>query len=81
VVSDLLELELIDAPEKVRELLYKYPTESFERIKLTEDAIELADKYISEKVVGKTSLEDCRQIAMATSHKVDVLQVGILNTS
>ena len=39
VVSDLLELELIDAPEKVRELLYKYPTESFERIKLTEDAI------------------------------------------
>jgi hypothetical protein len=28
---------------------------------------------IAEKVVGKTSLEDCRHIAMATIHKVDVL--------
>jgi len=40
---------------------------------LTEEAIELADTYISEKVVGKTSLEDCRHIALATIHKVDVL--------
>jgi hypothetical protein len=32
-----------------------------------------ADAYIEEKVVGKTSLEDCRHIAMATIHKVDVL--------
>ena len=40
---------------------------------MTEDAIILADKYINEKVVGKTSLEDCRHIALATIHKVDVL--------
>jgi len=33
----------------------------------------LADMYISEKVVGKTSLEDCRHIALATINKVDVL--------
>jgi hypothetical protein len=31
------------------------------------------DTYISEKVVGKSSLEDCRHIAMATIYKVDVL--------
>ena len=37
------------------------------------DTIKLADAYINEKVVGKTSLEDCRHIAMATIHKVDVL--------
>lgn len=72
VVSDLLELELIGAPKKVRELLYKYPSSSFERIKVSNEAIELADKYIAEKVVGKTSLEDCRHIALATIHKVDV---------
>jgi len=35
--------------------------------------MELADRYIAEKVVGKTSLEDCRHIALATINKVDVL--------
>ena len=73
VVSDLLDLELINAPQKVRELLHNYSIEKFNRIELTEEAILLADTYISEKVVGKTSLEDCRHIAMATIHKVDVL--------
>lgn len=73
VVSDLLDLELLDAPERVRVLLHKYPVGSFERVLLTKEAIKLADNYISEKVVGKTSLEDCRHIALATIHKVDVL--------
>ena len=33
----------------------------------------MADKYITEKVVGKTSLEDCRHIALATIYRVDTL--------
>jgi predicted nucleic acid-binding protein len=73
VVSELLDLELINAPQKVRELLHNYSAEKFNRIELTEEAIKLADIYIAEKVVGKTSLEDCRHIAMATIDKVDVL--------
>jgi predicted nucleic acid-binding protein len=73
VVSDLLDLELINAPQQVREHLLKYSPDKFQRVELTEEAIKLADTYINEKVVGKTSLEDCRHIAMATIHKVDVL--------
>jgi hypothetical protein len=73
VVSDLLDLELTSAPKNVRELLHKYSPDKFERIQLTLDAIKLADTYISEKVVGKTSLEDCRHIALATIYRVDVL--------
>ena len=73
VISELLDLELINAPLKVRELLYNYSADKFERVELTEDAIKLADTYIVEKVVGKTSLEDCRHIALATINKVDVL--------
>lgn len=73
VVSDLLDLELINAPEKVRNLLQKYSTDKFERIELNEESVKLADKYIAEKVVGKTSIEDCRHIALATINKVDVL--------
>ena len=73
VVSDLLDLELLSAPERVRQLLQQYPPSFFERIELSEEALKLADTYIEENVVGKTSLEDCRHIALATLHKVDVL--------
>lgn len=73
VVSDLLDLELINAPKQVREHLLQYSADKFERVDLTEEAIKLADTYIAEKVVGSTSLEDCRHIALATINKVDVL--------
>ena len=73
VVSDLLDLELINAPQQVREHLFKYSADKFQRVELTKEAIKLADTYIDEKVVGSTSLEDCRHIALATIYKVDVL--------
>lgn len=73
VVSDLLDLELIEAPEQVRQLIEKYSADKFERVALTADANQLANAYITEKVVGKTSLEDCRHIALATINRVDVL--------
>ena len=73
VISDLLELELNDAPKNVKRLLLEFPDYCFERIELTHDAFSLADKYVEEKVVGKTSIEDCRHIALATVNKVDVL--------
>lgn len=69
MVSDLLDLEMIDAPERVRELLHKYPSDCFERVSLTEESMILADAYISKMVVGKTSLADCRHIALATEQK------------
>jgi predicted nucleic acid-binding protein len=73
VVSDLLDIELINAPERVRTLLNNYPREKFQRVELSEESVKLANFYIEEKVVGKTSLEDCRHIALATIYKVDVL--------
>ena len=73
IVSDLLDLELLNAPPLVKEHLLKYTADKFERVELTQDAIQLADAYIEAKVVGKTTLEDCRHIALATINKVDVL--------
>ena len=73
VISDLLELELIQAPSHVSELLLKFPGDRFERIELTQEVMDLADKSISGKVVGRTSLSDCRHIALATINRVDVL--------
>ena len=71
VISDLLDLELINAPDKVKNSLNKYDNNKFERIKLSQESIFLANEYIKHKVVGISSLEDCRHIAMATVHKVD----------
>jgi hypothetical protein len=73
VVSDLLDLELLNAPAHVKELLFRFSADFFERVELTDEAIKLAEKYVEEKVVGKTSIEDCRHIAIATIYKVDVL--------
>ncbi len=69
----MLDLELLNAPLQVKEHLLQFSADKFERVELTEEAVLLADKYIEEKVVGKTSLEDCRHIALATVNKVDVL--------
>ena len=73
IVSDLPDLELLNALPNVKKLLLKYSADKFERVELTQDVIQLADTCIVEKVVGKTSLEDCRHIALATINKVDVL--------
>lgn len=53
IVSDLLDLELINAPQQVREHLLKYSADKFQRVELTEEAIKLADTYIANKVVAK----------------------------
>ena len=73
VVSEVLTGELENAPERVRTLLDNYASDYLEKVPLTTEARELASKYIAENVVGKTSLDDCRHIALATIHKVDVL--------
>ena len=66
-------MELTEAPKEVREMLYKFSPDKFERVQLTKEATKLAYTYISERVVDKTSLEDCRHIALATINRVDVL--------
>jgi hypothetical protein len=68
-----LEVELLRAPAFVRELLASIPSEYIEHLRLTSEAIELADGYIEAKVVGKTSRADCQHIAMATLSNADVL--------
>ncbi len=73
ILSDLLEAELLRAPLFVRELLLRIPAKYIEKIRISQEAIELADKYINGKVVGKTSRADCQHIAIATLCKADVL--------
>jgi hypothetical protein len=73
VISDLMDIELEGAPEKVKNLLFNFSNDCFERVSLTKEAQELGQIYVNEKVVGQTSIEDCYHIAMATINNVDVL--------
>jgi predicted nucleic acid-binding protein len=73
VTSSVLMQELQKAPKNVQALLGKYDESCFEYVELSSEATELAEKYISEQVVGKTSIDDCRHIAIATIYKADVL--------
>lgn len=71
--SDIVEFELETAPKKIKEHFSQIPNQCKEFLEIDEAAENLARKYIKEKVVGKTSLDDCRHIAIATVHKADFL--------
>ncbi len=73
VLSDITEGELQEAPEMIRNLFIELSTGLATKIELTEEAVQLADTYLAEKVVGKTSRVDCFHIALATIHQVDIL--------
>ena len=73
VYSDLCEFELDKAPEKVKEHFLNLYKSQTEYVEITEEINELAEEYIKEKVVGETSIDDCRHIACTTLNKVDYL--------
>ena len=73
IISELLEEELINAPGQVKDFFRTLPPSQLEFVRLTKEAIELAEMYIEEKVVGETSRADCRHIALATLNNADVL--------
>lgn len=73
VYSDLCEFELENAPEKVKTHFLSLDKNQTEFVEITEEINQLAQEYINEKVVGETSIDDCRHIACATINKVDYL--------
>ena len=73
VLSDITEGELQEAPKMIRNLFIELSAGLATRIELTEEAVQLADMYLAEKVVGKTSRVDCFHIALATIQRVDIM--------
>ncbi|MEI6312657.1 MAG: PIN domain-containing protein [Bacteroidota bacterium] len=64
--STVTEDELISAPQNVKDLVKNIKVNNTEFLDTTDEAVELATQYISEKVVGQTSFADCLHIAIAT---------------
>ena len=72
-MSDLLEREIQPAPPFVRDFFGSIPESQIERVVSTDESDDLAERYIAENVVGQSSLDDCKHIALATLAHADVL--------
>jgi hypothetical protein len=71
--SRLTDIELMPAPESVKRLANSLPESVIEFIDISDEAINLAEQYLKENVVGKTSRADCIHIALATLSNADIL--------
>ena len=71
--SAVTQEELEFAPDPVKELVTDLRADQTEFLELNGEVVELAQEYISEKVVGQTSYADCLHIALATIHRADLL--------
>jgi hypothetical protein len=73
VLSDLMLVELQEAPADVRAVLEEVPEAHREYIELTEEATVLAQQYIDAGVIGAAKRVDAQHIAIATISRVEVL--------
>ena len=73
VISEVSEFELKFAPKHIKDILKEIPQKDIEIAKLTDEAKELAEHYLKEKIVTKKSLADTQHIAVATVQQVDLL--------
>jgi hypothetical protein len=71
--SEISETEISLAPDFVKDLKSKIPTDCYRYLELDDESKELADTYLNEKISGKESLDDAYHIAIATVNRLDVL--------
>lgn len=73
IYSRLTDIELNPAPEQIRNLANSLPKAALEFVDISDEATALAEQYLNENVVGKTSRADCIHIALATLNNADIL--------
>jgi hypothetical protein len=73
MISEVSEFELNFAPTQVKRILKFIPPQYLEIARFTDEAQQLSEYYIKEKIVTKKSMADTQHIAIATLHQVDLL--------
>lgn len=71
--SEVNETELILAPQQIKDIKDLIPQECLRFLELSDEAKLLADTYISERALGKASLNDAYHIALASVNRLDCL--------
>lgn len=73
VISDVVDAELEEAPSDVRDKYAELLALEPEFVHLTQEASDLADCYLKDKIVSKNYVDDALHIAIATVSLVDIL--------
>lgn len=73
VVSTVVALEVVDAPENVRETYAEVLSLKHELLGITGEVTELADRYLQRDILTPNYYDDAQHIALATIAEVDVL--------
>lgn len=73
VLSDVTIGELEKVPELIRELPTTIPVNFLELVSITDEQLQLADKYIQEGILTSKFHSDAQHIAISTILKVDSL--------
>jgi predicted nucleic acid-binding protein len=72
-LSPISQIELLPAPQRVKDLVQDIPQNCLVMLDFSAEARELANHYISERILGKASLNDAYHIAIATINRIEVL--------
>ncbi|MBN1343918.1 MAG: PIN domain protein [Phycisphaerae bacterium] len=73
LVSEILLREILDAPQRVQNVLLSLPRGRIEEVAVTSQAIALTEAYLQAGVVSPKWRDDAAQIALATVAMADVL--------
>lgn len=72
-LSEISDFELLEAPQRVRDVVNRIPKDCLFRLELTKEAEDLANQYVSEKILNESSFDDAYHIAISTVNRIDVL--------
>jgi len=73
LISDTLVAELVDAPERVQNLLERALTVDCERLSVTEQTYNLHNAYLTAAVLSENSADDALHVTHATAARADVI--------
>ncbi len=73
LLTELIKLEIENAPSVVKNLYSSLSPAIIENVNLTKEVLELRDQYLKAKIVGLPAIADATHIAAATVFKADVL--------
>jgi predicted nucleic acid-binding protein len=73
-ISNIVSREIQEAPEEDRELIFRCMSDIAPiDLPLTEEILDLADRFIAEQILPVRRLEDARHVACAIVNELDIL--------
>jgi predicted nucleic acid-binding protein len=73
LLSDVVLAELADAPARARSVLQSLPVTAVEKVKITEEVLQLRDAYLTARIVGQRWADDAAHVAAATMARADAM--------